>query len=133
MDHDELVDDIAEKGQMESHDDAERAAVETLRTLGEHISEGQADDLAELLPGDLGKAVTAHADSSPASFDPETFAARVAEREGSDVSDDDAMIHARAVMAAIAEHGGRDELQDAREQLPNEYATIFETDELAMG
>lgn len=120
-----------QKAQLDSRADAERAAVETLRTLGEHVSGGEAADLAEELPADLGDAVTSRTDETPDEFGPEEFAARIAGREGDDVDADDAMIHARAVMAAVAEHGGHNELQEAREQLPNEFATVFETDELA--
>jgi len=131
MDRETILDDVQRLADLDSHDAADRTAIETLRTLGEHVSAGEAEDLAAILPGDLGDAVTAHSDAEPDRFDPDTFAARVAEREGTDVSNDEAMTHVRAVMAAIANNGGRDELQDAREDLPNEYATIFETADLA--
>lgn len=130
MDHDAIVDGVATRADLDSRDAAERAAIETLRTLGEHVSTGESDDLATKLPGELGKAVRAHGDAAPPSYDPDAFAARVAEREGGDVSDDDAMAHARAVLAAVAAQGAGQELRDAREQLPDEYDALFETAEL---
>lgn len=131
MDRDELVQDVASKAQLDSREAAERAAIETLRTFGMHISAGEARDLAEILPDELGEAITSDADEEPEEFGPDQFTELVAEREGTDVDRDEAMRHARATMAAIAEHGGHNELREAREQLPDEFATIFETDELA--
>lgn len=132
MNRTELLDAIATKADIESHTDVERAAVETLRTLGEHVSEGEAEDIAAALPQDLGAALTSHPDDhpEPERFSPEEFAARVAERERSDVHADEAMMHARATLTTIADHGDGSILGDAREQLPSEFDTIFEEEEL---
>lgn len=131
MNRTDLLDTIGQKAGIEDRTDVARAAEATLRTLGEHVSEGQAQDIAAIVPAELGDAVTSHLDDNPdpEQFSPEEFAARIAEREGPAVHAEEAMRQARATMAAIADHGGQAELQDAREQLPTEFATVFETDD----
>lgn len=131
MDRDTIIEDVREKAQLDAESAAERAVIETLRTFGENVSTGQAEDVADVLPDEFADAVTSRADETPPASDPDEFVAAVAEREGSDVSQEEATVHVRAVMAAVAEHGGRNELQEAREQLPDEFDTVFETDELA--
>lgn len=126
-----ILDGIERRADLESDAEAERAAVAALRTLGEHVSAGEADDLAESLPQQFGDALTTRSDVEPDGLSPDEFVARVADREGSDVAEDEAMGHVRAVMATLADEGLRDELQAAREQLPDEYATIFDTADLA--
>lgn len=132
MNREDLLEDVRELADLESEDAAESAAVATLLTLGEHVSEGEAEDLAAGLPEELRETVTDRSDETPESFSVEEFAARVAEREGDeDVDRAAATRHVRAVMAALADGGLERELQNAREQLPNEFATLFERDELA--
>lgn len=131
MQRDRILDAIARKAGLESRDAAERAAVATLRTLGEHVSAGEAEDIAAELPDVLGSAVTTRSDETPEEFSPDEFVRRVVERENADVGNEEATVHVRAVMAALAEAGLSNELGDAREQLPNEFATLFETDGLA--
>ncbi len=130
MDRDDILDGTARRAGLESDQAAERAVLATVRTLGEHVSRGEARDIAEPLPAEIGDAVTSRSADEPDEFDVDEFADRVASREGDDVSADEAIVHARAVTATLADAGLRNELQDAREQLPNEFATLFETDEL---
>ncbi|MFB6165739.1 MAG: DUF2267 domain-containing protein [Haloarculaceae archaeon] len=131
MDRATVIEAVATKARLDNRADAERAAVETLRTLGRHVSAGEADDLAAVLPGELGDAVQAASNEDPEELVLAEFVRQIAQREGGDVDSDAAMVHARATMAAIAENGGHNALQEAREQLPNEFASLFETDELA--
>jgi len=84
---------------------------------------------AQLLP-EISDAMTSRSTDSPEEFDVDEFVSRVASREGGEVSEDEAVVHSRAVMATLADAGVRTELQDAREQLPGEFATLFETDDL---
>lgn len=131
MQADQLYDSVAQQASIESRETAERATIATLQILGQHISEGQAEDIAAELPDEISETVTDRSDETPESFSPETFVQRVADRETEDVDQDTAKTHTRAVFAALSEASLHDELQNAREQLPNEFATLFETDELA--
>ena len=129
-DYDTLVDDIARRGEIGNLATAERAAIETLLTLGEYVPASEADALGVVLPGALGDAITERSES-PDDCTVEEFVELVADREGIGVGTADALRHVRAVVATIATHGGRDEIQRARDALPAEFAPLFETAELA--
>jgi uncharacterized protein (DUF2267 family) len=129
-DYDTLVDDIAARADIGNLASAERAAIEVLLTFGELVSADDAAALGVVLPGALGDAVTERADPRP-DLAAEGFVSLVAEREGIGVDAADALRHVRAVMATVAAHGGHDELQRARESLPEEYGPLFETAEIA--
>lgn len=129
-DYDTLVDDFATRAGIDNLATAERAAIETLLTFGESISASEAKALGVILPGALGNAVTDRADASE---DPtvEEFVRLVAERQGFGVDEAEALGHIRAIMATIADHGGHDELQGIRNQLPDEFGSLFETTRFA--
>lgn len=132
MQRDQLLDSVERLAELDSREAAEDAVVATLLTLGEHVSTGEAEDLAAGLPDDYAETVTDRSDEAPESFSVDEFVDRVAERERREGVDAEvATRHVRAVMAALADAGLQRELEDAREQLPNEFATLFETDELA--
>lgn len=130
MQRSQLLDAVARYGRFDSREAAERATVATLETLGERVSRGEAAALGSALPEEYAATVRGRSDETPAAFSPDEFVRRVIEREATDVGRDRATIHVRAVMAALADAGLSNELRDAREQLPNEYATLFETDDL---
>lgn len=127
---DQLFDSVARRARIESQTTAERATLAALQTLGEHVSEGQAEDIAAEPPDGIAETVTDRSAETPESFSPGTFVRRVAEREADEVDENTATTHTRAVFAALSEAGLDDELRDARGQLPDEFATLFETDEL---
>ncbi|WP_136716937.1 DUF2267 domain-containing protein [Halorientalis salina] len=128
-DYDTLVDDIATRAEIDNLAKAERAAIETLLTLGEYVPRSEADALGVFLPGALGDAVTER-DESADEPSAEEFVELVAERQGFGVEPADALRHVRAVLATIVSHGGRDEIQRARDGLPDDFDPLFETAEL---
>lgn len=130
MEREEILDGVARRADLDSEQAAEQATLATVETFGEHVSKGEAKDIAEYLPADISDATTSRSSESPEDFTVDEFVDRVVEREGGDVSEDEAVVHVRAVMATLADTGIANELQEAREQLPNEFATLFETDEL---
>jgi uncharacterized protein (DUF2267 family) len=97
-------------------DELERAIEATLVTLGERISDGEAEDLARHLPDSLAALIRRPGPAQP--IDAAEFFRRVAEREGTDP--ETAERHARAVIAALARRVGRKELHDMMSQLPKE-------------
>jgi len=129
-DYDTLVDDIAARAGIGNLASAERAAIETLVTLGECVSADEAAALGVCLPGALGDAVTERPDPRDR-LTAEAFVELVAEREGIGVDAADALRHVRAVVASVAAHGGHDELRRARRGLPEGFAPLFETAEFA--
>ena len=134
MDPEPLLEDVRRLAGLDSEAAAARAVIATLETLGQHVSAGETEDLAAGLPDEFGSAVTDLADETPEAFTPDEFVDRVAHAEREDPVDrEEATRHVRAVMAALADAGLDRELQDAREQLPNEYATLFEREGLSAG
>ncbi len=130
-DYDTLMDDFASRANIGNLANAERAAIETLLTFGEYISVTEADALGVVLPGALGDAVTELRTESPDERTVEGFVSVVAERQGFGTSATEALRHSRAILAAIAAHGGHEELQRTRNQLPDEFERLFEPAELA--
>lgn len=130
-DYDTLMDDFASRANIGNLANAERAAIETLLTFGEYISVSEADALGVVLPGALGDAVTEFRTESPDERTVEGFVRQVAERQGFGTDAAEALGHTRAILATIAAHGGHDELQRTRDQLPDEFGSLFEPAELA--
>lgn len=129
MQQHEIFDTVQRRADLESREDAENVTVAVLRTLGERLTAGEAEDIAASLPDELAEVLMSHSDESPAGFSVEEFIDRV--RERTDDSDhDDTEQGIESVMATLAAAGSRIELSEARGQLPNEYATLFETQEL---
>ncbi|SDF21918.1 DUF2267 domain-containing protein [Halorientalis regularis] len=129
-DYDAIMDDFGSRAGIDNMATAERAAIETLLTLGESIPTAEADALGVRLPGALGDAITEHRDTHEERTADE-FVVLVADREGIGVSPEDAVIHTRATIATIAAHGGDDELRRVHDHLPESFDPLFETAELA--
>jgi uncharacterized protein (DUF2267 family) len=105
---------------------AVRATQAVLEVLGERISGGQADDLADQLPRELyqpllvGK-IRSHGAARPTSL--KEFVDAVAEREG--VPPADAREHARTVLGTLREAVSDKEFADTVAQLPDEYRALL--------
>jgi len=104
-------------------DDARRAIIATLETLGERISGGEANDLAEQLPEEL-KEPLQQAGEDNEEFSLDEFLRRLSERE--DVETDAARNHVSAVMTVLKEAISGGELDNIRAQLPQEVEPLFE-------
>jgi uncharacterized protein (DUF2267 family) len=104
-------------------DEARRAIIATLETLGERISGGEANDLTEQLPKEL-KEPFQQAGGDNEEFSLDEFLRRVGERE--DVETDAARDHALAVMTVLKEAVSGGELDNIRAQLPQEFEPLFE-------
>jgi uncharacterized protein (DUF2267 family) len=102
-----------------SWDEAERAARVVLHALGERIAAGEARELAEALPGDLGRPLLEPGgDAQP--FDARELIRRVAEREDTDPATAERLT--RAVLVALARHAPLGEIAD----LSSDYAALLD-------
>ena len=124
MDETQLFDAVAQRANLDSAEDGRDATYATLRAFGEHVSQGQAEELAADLPDDLAEVVTDLSTEHPEETTVDAFVAQVAAAE--DVDEATATEHVRAVASVLAETVGHDELRDARSQLPNEFDSLFE-------
>jgi uncharacterized protein (DUF2267 family) len=129
MDDQAFLSSVESRADLDSREAAMAAAESTLRVLGERIAGGQAEDLAAVLPEDLGRALTAAEDESAEQFPPEEFVERVREYEReqrADLSVDRARLHVGAVIESLAETVDGDVWHDVRTQLPTEYERLYQ-------
>lgn len=122
----EFLDIVRDRADV-STPEAERTAEAVLKTLSEGISHGEAADLGNELPEQFRQVLleTERARAEPPSFD--EFVSRVSERL--EVDDHEALRRSQAVVAALSEVVGVDEVEDARDQLPPEYEELFQPGE----
>ncbi|MCD2199474.1 MULTISPECIES: DUF2267 domain-containing protein [unclassified Halobacterium] len=121
-----FLDIVAERADV-STPEAEDTAEAVLKTLSEGISHGEAADLAAPLPEPYARVLreTERGRAEPPAF--EEFVSRVGDRL--DVSEHEAEARSQAVVAALSETVGVEEVEDARSQLPPEYEEVFEPGE----
>ncbi len=123
MQYKEFLNKIQDRIGPAQPDEARRAIIATLETLGERISGGEASDLAEQLPEEL-KEPLHQAGEDNEEFSLDEFLRRVGERE--DVEADEAREHVSAVMTVLTEAVSGGELDNIRAQLPQEFEPLFE-------
>ena len=124
MREEELYETIRERGALESTEAARDAAEATLETLGERITKGEAEDLADGLPDELAGAVAGPGGEAEA-FGADEFVDRVSDRE--EEADPEAAIrHIEATLETVGDRTNRDEWREVRRQLPDEYAGLYE-------
>ena len=129
MDADQFYDRVAVRAELETTEDGESVARATLRTLGERLSAGEADDVAGQLPEELAEVITDREGPEgrePLELSYEEFTERVAER--SDVGGDTDR-HVQAVSDVLDEVVRDEELESARDQLPGGFTNLFRTAE----
>ena len=100
---DELVDRVQGRGGLDRHG-AERALAAALETLAERIAGREADDLAAVLPPELGAPLRRGRDRTGGKAQKmplDEFLHRIAEREG--VAPEDVLDHVQAVFKTIRE------------------------------
>lgn len=112
--------------EFESDEQVEQTERAVLKTLGEGISRGEAEDLAETLPANASGALLEGATEAevPESPDLDEFYDTVAERAGLDR--EETPTKTQAIGVAVTETAGEDEVANAREQLPPGYDEVFE-------
>ena len=123
MQYEEFLNKVQDRIGLAQPDEARRAIIATLETLGERISGGEASDLAEQLPEEL-KEPLHQAGEDNEEFSLDEFLRRVGERE--DVEADEAREHVSAVMTVLTEAVSGGELDNIRAQLPQEFEPLFE-------
>src|SRR5215211_15366 len=121
MDHDRFLVLVQRTAEVD-REVAERATRAALETLAERLLPGEARDLAEQVPDELARWLSAR--GPRAAFDAEEFIRRVAERDAIDVAT--AEKHAKAVFYALSRAITRDEFDDMVSELPKDYRPLLE-------
>jgi uncharacterized protein (DUF2267 family) len=104
-----------------SREHAERATRATLRTLGERITRGEAEDIAAFLPREVSDDLTAVPEPAEG-FSLDEFVRRVAAREG--VDEATARGDVQAVFSALAIAVAPSELRDMTAQLSRDFDAL---------
>ncbi|MFB6234194.1 MAG: DUF2267 domain-containing protein [Halopenitus sp.] len=104
--------------------EADDAAEATLRTLGERVSHGEAEDVADYLQEPADQWLVEEAETEPEAFDGDEFIRRVAVR--ADVDEGTAREYADAASDALAGIVPTLELDRMNEQLPDEYGEFLQ-------
>jgi uncharacterized protein (DUF2267 family) len=123
MKHDEFIGQVQARARLPSRGDAERATRVVLETLGDRLAGGEPDDLAAQLPEEIGRHLRGREEVEKLSLD--DFFARVS--EGLDADRPDAVHRARAVISVLTDAVSAREIDEVRQQLPEEYAPLFES------
>lgn len=121
LDYTAFLDTVADAARI-GRDEAERATRATLRTIGERITRGEADDLAAQLPPEAAPYLEA-TERGAERFDLDEFLRRVAERAGVEAEDSERL--ASAVFLALGRALTREEMDDLAAQLPRDIRRLL--------
>ena len=130
MDYSDFTGEVQHRLEMGTQGEAVRATRAVLTTLGERLQDGEATDLAGPLPMEIDYYLESA--ESGQRFDFDEFVSRVAERERMDPDSDDdrpdAVFHAQAVVSLVADIVPESEVEQVREQLPDDedWGQLFE-------
>ena len=127
MQYEAFIVQVQDRGGFQDRGRAEAATRATLETLGERLSAAEAADVAAQLPADLGGHVGRQASrtSPPSELGVEDFCRKVAERQGSDLSAEDAQAHVRAVFSTLREAISEGAYTALLTRLPECYGDLF--------
>ena len=125
MKHDEFIKHVQSVAQLNSREEAERAARATLETLKERIVGDEASQLAAQLPQELGDCLRGREGENGQHFSMQEFIGRVSEKEG--VEPTAAAIHVRGVFSVLQQAVTPGEFDDIRVNLSDDYAELFAT------
>jgi uncharacterized protein (DUF2267 family) len=121
VDYESFISMVQEKVPL-PRQETERVACATLGTLERRLSEGEAEDLARLLPAELRSCMTPEREREK--FHLDGFLRRVAEATGMErVAAETAAL---AVLAALRRTVGRKEFGDMRSELPKDLQTFLD-------
>ncbi len=125
MEFDRFIGLVQNRARLGDFEDAVAATRATLQVLGTRLAGGQPGNLAAQLPPEIGRYLT-EGEGTQESFSLDEFFQRVSEAEGADLPD--SVFHSRVVVDVVREAVGDDTLQKAREQLPEEWSGLFDSE-----
>jgi uncharacterized protein (DUF2267 family) len=122
MQYHEIVKTLSSIYNFNSESEAVSSMNSFLKTLGERMQGGAASHLAAQLPEEFKESLTGLEESIKYSY--REFIAKVAEREGCET--DEAFNRARAVLSVLFAALTSGEFKHILDQLPAEYAPLFD-------
>jgi len=122
MNYDHFVGQVQNRCRLASKGEAVAAIRSTLMTLSERLFGDEVDHLVAQLPTEIGWYMKQVTDKEK--FGINEFFKRVSEKEGADLPD--SVFHAQIVIEVVREAVAPGEVDDIRQQLPDEFARLFE-------
>ena len=124
MKYDEVINKVRDDANLVDRDQAATLTIATLELLGQRLAGREPAELAAQLPEGLKEPLSTNTGAAE-TFDVDEFLRRLAEREGAEVTPEQARGHAQVVLATIGSFVSGEELDDVRAQLPAGYADLF--------
>lgn len=127
MNEHEFLSEVEDRTDVESREDAYAVTDATLQTLSDRVGQGEAEDVASQLPRQVAASLRAGPPEAE-SFGVDEFVDRVGSRERTlgEFDHTDSERDAKAVLSVLSEAVSGGELDDATEQLPDEYDRLLE-------
>jgi len=122
MDYHSFIGQIQHRARLGTTEDAIHITRATLSTLGERLLEDEKKDLAAQLPRELQHYLEEV--ESGQKFTLDEFIKRICDREGNKAND--AMYHMRVVFEVLQEAVSAGEMDQVKDQLPEDFAPFFE-------
>lgn len=120
----EFIGKVQHLASLPSEDQALKVTRVTLETLAMRIAGGEPKHIASQLPEEIGRFLsTSEGAETVESFTLNDFYNRVAERTGAD--EPAARHYARSVMAVMREAVSKGEMDDLKDQLPDEFEPLL--------
>ena len=123
MKYHEFIKHVQTLGQINSTDEAQRATQATLETIRERVVGNEASQLAAQLPQELAQYLQGREGENGQHFAATEFYRRVTEKEG--VEPTTAVVHTRAVFAALQSAVTPGEFADVKANFSEDYAELF--------
>jgi uncharacterized protein (DUF2267 family) len=124
MNFDEFTGQVQHHLELANTGETLRATRAVLTTLGERLQEGEATDLAGSLPLEIDRYLTAEVDEHAQRFGLDEFMDRVSERAR--VERPEALYYGQVLVALVSEMVPGGEMQQVRDQLPDEWDDLWE-------
>jgi uncharacterized protein (DUF2267 family) len=125
MQYNEFLNEVQQRGNLNSTDEAEDAIRATFGVLARRLPGSEANDLAAQLPPDLAQYFEQDQASPAEPFSLDQFFTRVNEEQGIDMPT--ASMYVRSVMDALGELLPQEHYQRLRSALPDEFVSMFDT------
>ena len=127
----DLLERTESTGPIDSTDEARDVIEATMETVGERITDGQAEDLAESLPDVAAEPLLSARPGEAEEFSLAEFLERVDERTERPETDDpvEPVERIRAALTGVRDVADETELERTRDQLPGEFDLVFEPGE----
>lgn len=132
MQHDEFIGQVQQRARLGSRGAAEQATRAVLQTLSARLAGGLPGNIGDQLPPEIGRHLERE-ENGAEQFGLDDFYERVADEQPEGVDLPQAALHTRAVLSVLDEALTGSRLDDVKEQLPDEFSSMFEYDDVTAG